>query len=198
MASPLCVSRYIILRKTPFQESSLIAAGISPDFGRVDFLLKGARSVHKRKFPEAELFREFQVQFREAKNADGLANLVSADLCSIHDAVAEHPEHYIAACSCAAFLLKNTRPMLPVPDSYQAFIVLLCRLAAEKNSEPWCSLAKFVFLYENGFVPKDDEATQRLLQFALTPDRALPDDRRDWWMKFENWVENLIVWHNLK
>lgn len=198
MASALCVSRCIILRKTPFQESSLIVAGISPDYGRVDFLLKGARSVHKRKFPEAELFREFQIQFREAKNADGLANLVSADLCGIHDSISEQVEHYIAACSCASFLLKHTRPMLAVPDSYQAFVVLLQRLATEKNAEPWCSLAKFVFLYENGFVPKDDEATQRLLQFALTPDAVLPEERRDWWLKFENWVENLIVWHGLK
>lgn len=198
MASTLCAGQYIILRKIPFQESSLIVAGISPEFGRVDFLLKGARSVHKRKFPEAELFREFQVQFREPKNADGLANLISADLCGIHDVLSEQPEHYITACSCAAFLLKNTRPMLAIPDSYRAFVVLLQRLAAKKETEPWCSLAKFVFLYENGFVPKDDEAVHRVLQFALTLHTKLPDDRREWWGKFENWVENLIVWHNLK
>ena len=42
---------YIILRKIPYQESSLIVSGLSPDFGRLDFLLKGARGTGAKKFP---------------------------------------------------------------------------------------------------------------------------------------------------
>ena len=36
---------YIILRKIPFQDSSLIVSGLSPEFGRLDFLLRGARGT---------------------------------------------------------------------------------------------------------------------------------------------------------
>ena len=42
---------YIILRKIPFQDSSLIVSGLSPEFGRLDFLLRGARGTGAKKFP---------------------------------------------------------------------------------------------------------------------------------------------------
>jgi Recombination protein O N terminal. len=34
---------YIILWKIPFQETGLIVSGFSEEYGRLDFLLKGAR-----------------------------------------------------------------------------------------------------------------------------------------------------------
>ena len=37
-----CDTNCILLRKTPFQESSLVIAAITAGYGRVDFLLKGA------------------------------------------------------------------------------------------------------------------------------------------------------------
>ena len=55
---------YIILRKIPFQESGLIVSGLSPEFGRLDFLLKGVRDTGAKKFLYAELFRELSIEFR--------------------------------------------------------------------------------------------------------------------------------------
>ena len=38
-------TRYMILRKTPFRDTSLVVAGVSADYGRLDFVLKGARAI---------------------------------------------------------------------------------------------------------------------------------------------------------
>lgn len=198
-ASEPCRTSYILLRKTPFQESSLIVSGVSPDYGRIDFLLKGAKLVGKKKFPEAELFREFQVIFREAKNADGLATLISAEPAAVHDGIAFRPEHYISACNFAAFLLRNTRPMLPVPISYRAFLLLLDRLEKYSDSEPWLSLAMYAFLYENGLVPQgEDEQQSRLLAYAVDPVKKIPEDKNDFWKRFRIWVDNLCIWNQLR
>ncbi|MBO5959579.1 MAG: recombination protein O N-terminal domain-containing protein [Lentisphaeria bacterium] len=198
-ASEPCRTSYILLRKTPFQESSLIVSGLSPDFGRIDFLLKGAKLVSKKKFPEAELFREFQVIFREARNAEGLANLISAEPVAAHDGIASNPDHYIAACNFAAFLLRNTKPMLPVPLSFRAFQLLLNRLEKSRTAEPWLSLARYAFLYENGLVPQGEDVRQeRLLAIATEPEIQIPDDRNDFWKRFVVWVDNLCDWNQLR
>jgi hypothetical protein len=44
--------------------------------------------------------------------------------------------------------------MLPAPLTYQAFRQMLNRLTETRGAEPWLSLAKFVYLYENGYVPE--------------------------------------------
>ena len=198
-AAEPCRTSYILLRKTSFQESSLIVSGFSPDYGRIDFLLKGAKLVGKKKFPEAELFREFQVIFREAKNADGLANLISAEPVAAHDGIAARPDHYISACNFAAFLLRNTKPMLPVPMTFRAFQLLLARLEKYSSAEPWLSLAMYAFLYENGLVPQGEEAQQeRLLAYATDPYRKIPEDKNDFWKRFRIWIDNLCTWNQLR
>ncbi len=204
---PANETRFILLRKTPFQETSLIAAGLSASFGRVDFLLKGARNVTRRQFPQAELFREFDIIFQEAKNADGLARIISFEPRTAHDALCTRTENYLAACAFASFLLKNTRPMLPCPATYRALEVLLTRLEHEKEPEPWLTLAYFTFLHENGFVPTQDEteeraaahenSVKRLLALAADPARPIPDGYTDIWKRLRVWVDNLILLHNL-
>ena len=73
---------YIILRKIPFQDSSLIVSGLSPEFGRLDFLLRGARGTGAKKFPYAELFRELAIEFRPPKlhSPGTMCNLTSHEL----------------------------------------------------------------------------------------------------------------------
>ncbi len=192
-----CESSWILLRKTPFQDSSLIVSGISADYGRIDFLFKGAKNISKRHFPEAGLFREYHILFREAKSADGLAGIISWEPVAFHDKIAELPEHYLALCNLTAFFLRHTKPMLPVPYSFQAFRTLLCRLEQEKKSEPWISLAKFVLLHESGFVPESSRV-ERLLGLALDPRKTIPEeDSKDFWKRFRTWVDNLNTWNGL-
>lgn len=204
MSRPAESTRYLLLRKTPFRETSLVVSGISPDFGRIDFVIKGARTVEKRHFPQAELFREFNILFREAKETTTLSTLLHCELTSFHDRVAERTGNYLAACSCGDFFLRNTRPMLAVPVSYQAFQTLLVRLEKKASPEPWRSLALFAFLHENGFVSMDPEkqeepdVTRKLLALSLDPDLAPPTDRTGYWRRFQEWIDSLCVFHGLK
>ena len=81
---------YIILRKIPFQDSSLIVSGLSPEFGRLDFLLRGARGTGAKKFPYAELFRELAIEFRPPKlhSPGTMCNLTSHELIASFDSIA--------------------------------------------------------------------------------------------------------------
>ncbi len=110
--------RYLVLRKTPYQENSLVVAGLSPQYGRLTFLWKGARSSGKKKFPAVGLFREFQIEFRESRSGEGMQTLVSSDMIRMHDGIAESTRCYLAACAYASYLLRNCRPMMKIPLSY--------------------------------------------------------------------------------
>ncbi len=200
------VTNWILLRKIPFSETSIIASGLSRDYGRVDFFLKGARAVQKRKFPHAELFREFEVQFYEPRSAEGLATIKLQEPVAYHDRIAENPQNYLSACSLSSFLLRNTKQMLPVPQTYNAFSAYLTRMETEKNTSPWQSLVLFTYLYENGFVPVDEECSsqeqnrsrvERLLNIALDSHYSLPPDKNGFWQKFNVWIDNLIHWNGL-
>ena len=100
-------TRYMILRKTPFRDTSLVVAGISADHGRLDFVLKGARAIGKKQFPTAGVFREFLLEFRPSRRADSMPSLVSLDLTAAHDGLAESMVCYLAACSFASETLRR-------------------------------------------------------------------------------------------
>ena len=69
-------TRYMILRKTPFRDTSLVVAGISAEHGRLDFVLKGARAIGKKQFPTADVFREFLLEFRPSRRAESMPTAV--------------------------------------------------------------------------------------------------------------------------
>lgn len=205
-------TNYIILRKTPFQDSSLIVAGISPDYGRLDFLLKGARSIGSKKFPNAELFREFSIEFRESKSRSGFFSMQSSDPIAFHDMIAGNLDNYLAACEHASFLLKNSQPMLEMPLTYRSMSIMLSYLGKEPKPEPWRSLAKLVFLYEGGFVPEaemfddvDVESAKRsrllhsLLEYATgEPGAEKPEISDAYFARLSGWIDALITYHSLK
>ena len=94
----------LVLRHTPYQESSLIVSGISPDAGRLDFLLKGARGLGKKKFPELGLFREVSLKYRPPERSSTLFSVREIELRTVFDSIANHTENYLTACDLSAFL----------------------------------------------------------------------------------------------
>ena len=190
-------SDYIILRKIPFQESSLIVSGLSPAFGRVDFLLKGVRSRHAKKFPYAGLFRVIHVEFHEKQHSSStLYYLKNHHPLQDFDAIAGNLEHYLAVCDYAAFLLRHTRPMLELPLTFQALLCALSRLCSGKGTLFDLAAAKLVFLYECGFVPEDpsgdsEKTLNALLDYALNRDTPPPDFREEYKKKLTGWIETL-------
>ena len=193
----LCQTDYIILRKIPFQESSLVVSGLSPDYGRLDFLLKGARGSGAKKFPYAGLFRELNVEFRENTNHSGLLYLRSHEPKSNFDTIANYPDNYIRLCSWIPFLLKHTRPMLALPLTYRALHGVLKRLSSSPDSEFPLAAAELVFLRESGLVPDVPEDSQRadaletLLHYAVEPDSPEPEFSDQYRSRLIQWVRQL-------
>ena len=199
---------YIILRKIPYQESSLIVSGLSPDFGRLDFLLKGARGTGAKKFPYAELFRELVIEFRPPRlhSSGTLCTLTAHEPAEAFDAIAARTENYLAMCDYAAFLLKHTKPMLEAPETFHALETLLFRLTTAENPEFPLAAAKLMFLHESGFVPeisgtnnlRREQLLESLLEYAR--DRRLPEPAlsADYRQKLMQWIRELCEYHDLR
>ncbi len=153
----------VVLKKILYQESSLIINTISPQYGRMDFLIKGARTIKKKKFPVVDLFRVLNIDF---KHNDGrLQTLYSVNLVSNNDDIVNNPQVFIEFCELNQFLLRHTQHLIACPLMYKAFCNALSKLKTH-NNYPWCDLIKMCFLYENGFLPEIDNL-DILLDFAL-------------------------------
>ena len=145
-------TRYMILRKTPFRDTSLVVAGISADHGRLDFVLKGARAIGKKQFPTADVFREFLLEFRPSRRPESMPTAVSLDLTAAHDGIVQSMDCYLAACSFAAETLRRAQPMLEMPLAWQAFSVMLTRMEQTLSPQIPLMLARLAVLREHGLL----------------------------------------------
>ena len=163
---------FLMLRKKPYSETSLVVAGISPDCGRLDFLAKGARRYGGRKFSEVDIFRCFTVQYRVSRS--GLHTWCEADLEYDFSALARSSAAYRSACWLARFALANNMPEHGCPRFFRALLTAFERLAAsgrfpspdgDGNQDALCERAAamvaplLVFLAENGWLPEPEGKT---------------------------------------
>ncbi len=197
MAPEIIETDFLVLRKTPYSDTSLIVAGLAPDRGQVHLLARGARRLGKRRFPMVDLFRVLRVQYRPARA--GLASLRSAELKEDFSAISRSAERFVTAGRLARFALDNTHQRLASPLFFSAFRGALRRLAdTELSAESDQALMDaavvcvvLVFLAEHGLLPDgpDPEKIRRqklLLDAALGsgPLPALPPER---WRALREW-----------
>jgi DNA repair protein RecO len=194
----------LVLRKTPYSESSIIAATLSPDHGRLDFVIRGAKKISVRKMPQVDLFRELHVDFR-MKNS-GLQNLYSCELLNFYDGIASFSDNYLKACEIGTFVLRNSHPMIPCPEVYSAVKNAFEALSKSRTDKPWAELVKLVFLDEHGFLPEDlsvtgdskkTDAVERLIS-AVISGNPLPAFPPKTWRKLADWVDELCRYHELE
>jgi hypothetical protein len=204
----------IVLRKTPYKETSLIVSGISPDFGKLDLLARGERKLSKKHFPAFDLFREVQVSFSETGKSE-LHTVTDAELVKSFDQVALIPDNFQFAANVGSFLLKNSAPQLPSPltyDAYRNILENLC-LVAQKQPAPWsikqCSvIIKSTYLYENGLLPEDfssdnsrDQKFHELLEAIIAAGNEgapLPKCPENYWPHLDKWLNSIIKYHQLQ
>ncbi len=217
----LITTNLIVLRKTPYMETSLIVSGLSPDFGKLDLLAKGELKLSTKKYPVIDLFREIQVSFHESQNST-LHNMTTAELIAEHDNIAEVPENFLLANKLGNFLLANTQPDLPCPQTSIVLGNVLVHLSPAGNEELirqrffgqlWnrlhCSvILKMGYLHENGFMPDmlcDDEAKNYEQQLFIEQvveagigDMALPERANKYWLQLDKWLDSICEYHELK
>ena len=199
-------TKIIVLKKTAYQESSLIVSAISAEFGKISFLIRSAKKISSRKQPIVDIFRELTVEFKEGKSE--LNNVQSVDLLNDHDRIAQCPEIFIEVSYLAMFLLRNTYPNVPCGKTYSAFKNLLEKSSKGKAKPFDFTLFKLVFLSENGLLPihygatpnsKSDcaveEEKQRkflstLMSYAEGNASTIPPLPIEYQSKLKDWVAN--------
>ncbi len=190
---------YLVLRHTPFQESSLVISGITPDLGRLNCIVKGARRTGKKNFPQIGLFRELGIEFRMPDDPNILVSPGRIDLLMDFDRLAFHTENYIAACEFARFLLTAVKPMLPSEQSYAALKTMLSHLCDSEHPEPWLTLARLAFLNEAGLLPEPaGESEAALLNILLAASQGsvpMPELSDSYVQKLSGWVKKLLFHH---
>jgi len=120
------VTSFIVLDKQPYRETALLLRGISPDCGRVAFVLHGGQSGSR---PTADLFRELEVEFDDSRGNGEMFTVRKAETLQDFSPVAEHPRNFRMALRIGAFLLANMAPAVGLPYTYDTLRTVLAHLA---------------------------------------------------------------------
>ena len=125
-------SKFLVLRKTPYQGSSLIVAGLSPELGQMGFFIRQPSQKGQRGFSYFDLFRLLRVNYRKGKGE--LYYCQEAECLADYSALASLYENFQAACWLAQFALANVLPGLAQPRFFQSLLVALHRLSEQRQS----------------------------------------------------------------
>lgn len=198
---------FIILDKRPYREAGLLLRGISPDYGRISFILHGGQSFSKSS-PEADIFREVEIEFEDDGSGKEIFTAKKVELITDFSAVADNRRNYRMAGRIAAFLLDNTPANDVQVHTYEALKSVLSNLAGLDNGHGLWSLVqcsvvlKSTFLYENGMLPeavtaRQNEFLENLVASGVD-NSMLPVCPDEYWDKLNNWLNELIAFHQLK
>ena len=194
---------FLVLRKTPYSESSLVVAGIAPEQGLLQFLVRGARKVGRRSFPSVDVFRTLRVQFRAGRSS--LLSWHTAELAVDYARVARDITAFNAAAWLARFALANVMPNSAHERFFGAMCVALQRLATGQGEgcrgEQLALAARvcacLVYLDEAGLLPAfaDDARSAHqcaVLLAAGAGERTLPVVGPETWQALFEWTSSML------
>ncbi len=191
-------TKIIILRKTQYKENSLIVSGITPEFGKLDFIINSAK---KTKFPIVDMFRELDISF---KHDDGrFQKIYKTELVNNYDSIVQSYEVFEKYCELSKFILKHSFPMHESKQLYFALKTSLDIYVDSLNNDYEFtsilseSLIYFSFLYDGGFLPVSSEHNE--LWFAQLADfinkeniDSIKKIDCDYWSNFNPWLKELV------
>jgi len=198
----ILTTQFLVLRKTPYQETSMVVAGLSPDHGQLHFLVRGARRVGKKQFPLVDLFRVLDVQFVPGRG--DLYKWRSAELARDLGAVARNPQTFETTGWLAKLALANSAGHVPHPLFYASLVTGLARLAeAASGLVPLDAAissarvgASLILLAESGELPHFDDPEQerrRRLLLRMAVGRAeSPRMPEGVWERLDEWAVGLL------
>jgi recombinational DNA repair protein (RecF pathway) len=192
----------IILRKTPYKESSLIVSGLSAEYGKIDLLLKGALRANKNKFPIIDLFREIKINY--TPNKEKLQAVYSPELVTQSDAIANYPKTFLELSSLALFISNNTMNMVEAPRLYLALQTALHHYRNNTYPKfPWALATQIVYLYENGLLPNydnnpEEKAFIHAILKAMLRDAPPPEATPQYWEEMKEWLDDWCIYNELQ
>jgi DNA repair protein RecO (recombination protein O) len=148
----------LILRTRPLTETSLIVHWLTPTFGRIGTVAKGARCPKSPFLGKLDLFYEVDFSFSRSRHSD-LHNLREACPREMHGAIREDILKLSQAAYAAAFIELATETETPLPSVYEllrGFLDCLCR---QKPEEQLVFAFEFKLLRELGLDPDLEKAS---------------------------------------
>jgi DNA repair protein RecO (recombination protein O) len=147
----------LILRTRPLTETSLIVHWLTPDFGRIATVAKGARR-HKSPFiGKLDLFYLADFSFSRSRSSD-LHNLREVSLREAHGALREDILKLRQAAYAAAFIEQATETETPLPAVFKLLREFLDQLCAQKSAPQIIFAFEFKLLRELGLEPHLEKA----------------------------------------
>jgi len=120
----------IILRTRPLTETSLIVNWLTPAFGRVSTVAKGARRPKSPFAGKLDLFYEADFSFTRSRRSE-LHTLRETNLRATHAALRQELGYLQQASYCAALIEQTTESETPLLEIHELFAGLLHRLPAQ-------------------------------------------------------------------
>ncbi|RKY20951.1 MAG: DNA repair protein RecO [Planctomycetota bacterium] len=164
---PRVTTEALVLRRTPFGETSQIAVFLTRSHGRVPLILKGVHRPRSRKGGGVDLFDHCRLTWASRKGSRAMAQLVERRLLSHHPALRSRTD-LMAAGDCLGELLLGLLPEgQRLPRALDLSLAFLAALEA-RPAPP--ALATAVFALQGGML--------RLTGFEPTLDRCVMCERR--------------------
>jgi DNA repair protein RecO (recombination protein O) len=118
----------IILRTRPLTETSLIVHWLTPEFGRLATVAKGARRPKSPFAGKLDLFYVAEFSFNRSRSSD-LHNLREMKLIETHEAIRADLNRLQQAAYAANFIVQATETETPLSEIHallDSFLKLLC------------------------------------------------------------------------
>jgi DNA repair protein RecO (recombination protein O) len=131
----------LILRTLPLTETSLIVRWLTPEFGRISTVARGARRPKSPFQGKLDLFYEADFSFSRSRHSD-LHALREAGLRATHAALREDVLKLSRAAYAAALIEQATETETPLPGVFELLRRFLDALCRQKPA------AQLVFAFE--------------------------------------------------
>ncbi len=131
----------IVLRTRALTETSLIVNWLTPEFGRLSTVAKGARRPTSPFAGKLDLFYEADFNFARSRRSE-LHTLREVSLHETHTALRHELGRLQQASYCAALIEQTTEVDTPLPEIYALFAGLL-KHVAQQSPKP-----RTVFAFE--------------------------------------------------
>lgn len=110
----------IVLRTRPLTETSLIANWLTPEFGRISTVAKGARRAKSPFRGKLDLFYESDFSFHRSRRSE-LHTLREVVLRETNSALRTELGYLQQASYCAALIEQTTETQTPLPEIHELF-----------------------------------------------------------------------------
>ncbi len=117
----------LILRTRPLTDTSLIVHWLTPDFGRLATVAKGARRPKSPFAGKLDLFYLAEFSFQRSRRSD-LHQLREVSLRETHPALRNEIEYLQQASYCIALIEQTTELETPIPEIFTLLTALLRHL----------------------------------------------------------------------